>query len=233
MCGGPDLAGADRQAETGTGGEHRPIRVLLADDHPVVRQGLRTFLELQDDVEIVGEAADGPEAVAVAGRILPDVVLLDLVMPGMDGVEAIRGVRAASPGTRVVVLTTFSDDRMVVDSVKAGAAGYLLKDVRPPDLAEAVRAVHRGESVLHPRVAGKLMREVARPPRPGTLESLSERELDVLRLLASGLPNRDIAARLVLSEKTIKTHVSSILAKLEVKDRTQAALYAVREGLVE
>jgi NarL family two-component system response regulator LiaR len=216
-----------------TGGGGPRIRVLLADDHPVVRQGLRTFLELQDDVEIVGEAGDGAEAVAVAARALPDVVLLDLVMPGMDGVDAIRGVRSASPGTRVVVLTTFSDDRKVVDSIKAGAAGYLLKDVRPPDLAEAVRAVHRGESVLHPRVGGKLMREVARPPRACAVESLSERELDVLRLLATGLPNREIAARLVLSEKTIKTHVSSILAKLEVSDRTQAALYAVREGLVD
>lgn len=232
MTGGPDLAGGTDPA-AGATGRARRIRVLLADDHPVVRQGLRTFLELQEDVEIVGEAGDGAEAVAVAARTLPDVVLLDLVMPGMDGVDAIRGVRSASPGTRVVVLTTFSDDRKVVDSIKAGAAGYLLKDVRPPDLAEAVRAVHHGEAVLHPRVAGRLIREVARPPRACAVESLSERELDVLRLLATGLPNREIAARLVLSERTIKTHVSSILAKLEVSDRTQAALYAVREGLVD
>jgi NarL family two-component system response regulator LiaR len=207
------------------------IKVLIADDHPVVRQGLRTFLELQDDVEIAGEAASGAEAVALAGRLRPDVVLLDLVMPGMEGTEAIHGIRAASPSTRVLVLTTFSDDERVLRSVRAGAAGYLLKDVRPPDLVEAVRTVHRGEAVLHPSVAGKLMREVARPPRCQAVESLSERELEVLRLLATGASNQEIAATLVLSSKTVKTHVSSILAKLQVADRTQAALYAVREGL--
>jgi NarL family two-component system response regulator LiaR len=207
------------------------ITVLVADDHPVVRQGLRTFLELQDDLEVAGEAASGAEAVALAGRLRPDVVLLDLVMPGMEGTEAISDIRAASPSTRVLVLTTFSDDEKVLRSIKAGAAGYLLKDVRPADLVEAVRTVHRGDAVLHPSVAGKLMRELARPPRCHAVDSLSERELEVLRLLATGASNQEIAAKLVLSSKTVKTHVSSILAKLEVADRTQAALYAVREGL--
>jgi NarL family two-component system response regulator LiaR len=158
-------------------------------------------------------------------------VLLDLVMPGMEGTEAIRGIRAASPSTRVLVLTTFSDDEKVLRSVRAGAAGYLLKDVRPADLVEAVRRVHRGDAVLHPSLAGMLMREVARSPRCHAVDSLSERELEVLRLLATGASNQAIAAELVLSSKTVKTHVSSILAKLEVTDRTQAALFAVREGL--
>jgi len=202
---------------------------VVADDHPVVREGLRTFLGLQDDLEVVAEAGSGAEAVAVAGRALPDVVLLDLVMPGMDGVEAIQGILRASPATKVIVLTTFAADHHVLAAVRAGAAGYLLKDVRPAELVEAIRTVHRGEAALHPAVAGKLMREVARPAPP----PLSERELEVLRLLARGASNRDIAAALVLSEKTIKTHVSSILAKLRVADRTQAALYAVREGLAE
>jgi two-component system, NarL family, response regulator LiaR len=207
------------------------VSVLIADDHPVVRQGLRTFLETQEGLEVVAEAADGGEAVELARQLVPDVVLMDLVMHGLDGVEATRRIREASPATKVIVLTSFDDDEKVFPSIKAGAAGYLLKDVRPQDLADAVRRVHAGEALLAPSVAAKLMQEVAaeRPPANG----LTERELEVLRLLARGLPNKQIARELVVSEKTVKTHVSNILAKLHLSDRTQAALYAVREGLAE
>lgn len=209
------------------------IGILIADDHPVVRQGLRTFLELQDDLEILGEASDGEEAVAKVRELLPEVVLLDLVMPRLDGIEATRRIRAASPSTKVIVLTSFADDEKVFPSVKAGAAGYLLKDVEPQALVEAIRAVHRGEALLHPTVAAKLMQEVARGERRAPGEALTERELEVLGLIARGLANKEIARELVLSEKTVKTHVSNILAKLHLTDRTQAALYAVRERLVE
>jgi NarL family two-component system response regulator LiaR len=209
------------------------IRVLIADDHPVVRQGLRTFLRTQKDIEVAGEATDGEEAVAKARELRPDVVLLDLVMPRLGGVDALERIRAAAPAARVIVLTSFADDEKVFPSIKAGAAGYLLKDVPPSALAEAIRTVHRGEALLHPAVAAKLMQEYAeeRPPAPD--ERLTERERDVLRLVARGLSNKLIARELSVSEKTVKTHVSSILAKLEVADRTQAAVYALRQGLVE
>jgi NarL family two-component system response regulator LiaR len=208
------------------------ISVLVADDHPVVRQGLRTFLDTQDDLEVVGEASDGAEAVELVQRLLPDVVLMDLVMPGLDGVAATRRIREVSPSTKVIVLTSFDDDEKVFPSVKAGAAGYLLKDVRPQELAEAVRRVRAGEALLAPSVAAKLMQEVAggeRLPSAG----LTDRELEVLRLIARGLSNKLIARDLGVSEKTVKTHVSNVLAKLHLADRTQAALYAVREGLAE
>jgi NarL family two-component system response regulator LiaR len=208
------------------------ISVLLADDHPVVRQGLRTFLELQEDFELAGEAADGLEAVAKVEEALPDVVLLDLVMPQIDGIEAIRRIRAVSPATKVIVLTSFGDDDKIFPSIKAGAAGYLLKDVEPQALAEAIRRVHAGEGLLHPAVAARVMRELSDDSGSG-LAALTARELEVLRLLARGLANKAIARELVLSEKTVKTHVSNILAKLHLADRTQAALYAVRERLVE
>jgi len=208
-----------------------PIGILIADDHPVVRQGLRTFLETQDGLEVVGEASDGAEAAELAQQLLPDVVLMDLVMPGLDGVEATRRIRELSPSTKVIVLTSFDEDEKVFPSVKAGAAGYLLKDVRPQELAEAVRRVHAGEALLAPSVAAKLMQEVAGERQP--VSGLTERELEVLRLIARGLPNKLIAQELVVSEKTVKTHVSNILAKLHLTDRTQAALYAVREGLAE
>ncbi len=208
-----------------------PIGILIADDHPVVRQGLRTFLETQDGLEVVGEASDGAEAAELAQQLLPDVVLMDLVMPGLDGVEATRRIREISPSTKVIVLTSFDEDEKVFPSVKAGAAGYLLKDVRPQELAEAVRRVHAGEALLAPSVAAKLMQEVAGERQP--VSGLTERELEVLRLIARGLPNKLIAQELVVSEKTVKTHVSNILAKLHLTDRTQAALYAVREGLAE
>ena len=209
------------------------IGVLIADDHPVVRQGLRTFLELQEDVDVVGEACDGEEAVELAARLLPDVVLMDLVMPRTDGIEATRRIRAASPSTQVIVLTSFAEDEKVFPAVKAGAAGYLLKDVQPRELGEAIRAVRRGEALLHPAVAAKLMHEVAEGGREEAPGLLTARELEVLRLLARGLSNKAIAAELVVSEKTVKTHVSNILAKLHLADRTQAALYAVRRRLVE
>jgi NarL family two-component system response regulator LiaR len=206
------------------------ITILIADDHPVVRQGLRTFLEVQDDVELAGEASDGAEAVELARQSLPDVVLMDLVMPGVDGIEATRRIRDLSPSTKVIVLTSFDDDERVFPAIKAGAAGYLMKDVPPAELAEAVRRVHRGEALVAPSVAAKLMQEVAGRKPAGA--NLTERELDVLRLVARGLSNKLIARELVVSEKTVKTHVSNILAKLHLADRTQAALYAVRERLV-
>ena len=207
------------------------IAVLIADDHPVVRHGLRTFLETLDDVEVVGEAGNGAEAVEQAARLVPDVVLMDLVMPELDGVEATRRIRAESPTTKVIVLTSFDADEQVFPAIKAGAAGYLLKDVRPAELAEAVRKASRGEALLAPSVAAKLMQEVAGARSPAA--GLTERELEVLRLIARGLSNKMIARELVVSEKTVKTHVSNILAKLHLTDRTQAALYAVREGLAE
>jgi DNA-binding NarL/FixJ family response regulator len=207
---------------------------LIADDHPVVRQGLRAFLQLQEDLDIVGEAGDGMEAVAQVRKLRPDVVLLDLVMPHLDGIDAIRQIREAGPSTKVIVLTTFADDDKVFPAVKAGAAGYLLKDVEPRDLAEAIRTVHRGQGLLHPSIASKLMLEYAGEHRRAeTLEALTDREMDVLRLIAQGMTNREIAREFVLSEKTVKTHVSNILAKLRLADRTQAALYAVRNRLVE
>jgi NarL family two-component system response regulator LiaR len=207
------------------------ISVLIADDHPFVRHGLRTYLETLEDMEVLDEAADGAQAVALAERLLPDVVLMDLVMPELDGIEATRQIKAVSPATKVIALTSFDDDEKVFPAIKAGAAGYLLKDVRPAELAEAVRKASRGEALLAPSVAARLMQEVSgERTAPG---GLTDRELEVLRLIARGLPNKLIASELVVSEKTVKTHVSNILAKLHLSDRTQAALYAVRHGLAE
>jgi DNA-binding NarL/FixJ family response regulator len=210
------------------------IRVLIADDHAVVRQGLRTFLELQDDIEVTGEAADGEAAVAAAERLGPDVVLMDLVMPGVDGIEAIGRIRARSPATRVIVLTSFVDDDKVFPAVRAGAAGYLLKDVRPHELVAAIRTVHAGEALLHPTAAARLLEQFAADG--GSRRSpdvLTPREREVLGLIARGMPNKVIARELAIAERTVKTHVSNILGKLGLTDRTQAALYAVREGLVD
>ena len=209
------------------------ISVLIADDHPFVRHGLRTYLETLDDLEVVGEASDGAEAVELATRLLPEVVLMDLVMPELGGVEATRAIRAASPSTKVIVLTSFDDDEKVFPAIKAGAAGYLLKDVHPAELAEAVRRASRGEALLAPSVAARLMQEVAGEGGRPAGNDLTERELEVLRLIARGQANKVIARELGVSEKTVKTHVSNILAKLHLADRTQAALYAVREGLAE
>jgi DNA-binding NarL/FixJ family response regulator len=210
-----------------------PIRVFLADDHPVVRQGLRTFLDSRDGIEVVGEAGDGKTAVAAVERQKPDVVLMDLVMPGLGGLAAIELIRERAPETRVVVLTSFASDDQVIPAVQAGAAGYLLKDVEPAGLEAAIRIVHGGEALLDPQIAGRVMEEVARPSLGGDISLLTPREREVLRLLARGLSNRELADTLVVSEKTVKTHVSNILMKLGVHDRTQAALLAVREGLVD
>jgi NarL family two-component system response regulator LiaR len=209
------------------------IRVLIADDHAVVRQGLRTFLELQEDISVVGDAADGEAALAGVQRHEPDVVLMDLVMPGGGGVEAIRRLRELRPETRVLVLTSFLDDEKLFPAVRAGAAGYLLKDVEPSELVRAIRTVADGEALLHPAVAARLMEEFSDTERPVAEEALTAREREVLVLIARGLPNKQIALELGIAEKTVKTHVSSILGKLGLTDRTQAALYAVRAGLIE
>jgi two-component system, NarL family, response regulator LiaR len=203
------------------------IRVVLADDHAVVRQGLRTFLDLQEDIEVVAEASDGEEAVEAAARLDPDVVLLDLVMPGLDGLGALRRLREGR--ARVLVLTSFGDDDKLFAALRGGAAGYLLKDVQPTELVRAIRSAHAGESPLSPAIATRVVEEVA---QAGTAHhDLTPRELDVLALIARGRSNKVIARELGVAEKTVKTHVSHILAKLGVSDRTQAALYAVKQGL--
>ena len=215
------------------------IRVAIADDHAVVRQGLRTFLELQDDVEVVGEAADGAEAVELVARTEPDVVLLDLVMPRVDGIQAIGRIRERCPATRVLVLTSFADDHTVLPAVRAGAAGYLLKDVQPPELVAAIRTVNAGEALLAPAVATMLVEQLAAEEgaHNGAADApagphLTPRELEVLAELARGRANKAIAFELGVSERTVKTHVSNILGKLGFTDRTQAAVYAVEHGLV-
>lgn len=207
------------------------ISVLIADDHPVVRQGLHSFLQLQDDLEIVGEAADGLEAVEKVAELLPDVVLMDLVMPKVDGIAAIRRITALSPSTRVLVLTSFSDDEKVFSAIKAGALGYLMKDSSPADLADAIRAVYRGEPSLDPAIAKKLMEHLSKGEEVIAEGDLTLREKEVLRLIARGNSNREIAASLQISEKTVKNHVTNILQKLHLSDRTQAALYAVRRRM--
>jgi NarL family two-component system response regulator LiaR len=213
-----------------TGGRPQGIRVLVVDDHPVVRQGLRALLGTQTGIEVVGEAEDGAAAVAAADRLTPDVVLMDVVMPGMDGIEALRAI-AERPETRVVMLTSYGDQRRALEAVDAGASGFLLKDASPRDVVAAIRAAHRGEAVLHPSVAAGMLAE-RRRPRPAHAE-LTARELEVLRLIARGYANKRIAAELHVSEKTVKSHVSAVLRKLDVADRTQAAMYAVRERLAD
>jgi two-component system, NarL family, response regulator LiaR len=214
-----------------------PIRILIADDHAVVRQGLRTFLELQEDLEVVGDASDGEEAVAAARDERPDVVLMDLVMPGLDGVAATRRILASRPSTRVLALTSFVDDDRVLPAVRAGATGYLLKDVEPAELVRAIRTVHEGGVLLHPAVTERVMRELGEGPgaqeaaRPSA-PTLTPREHEVLESIANGSSNKLIARELGIAEKTVKAHVGSILRKLDVHDRTQAALRAVREGWV-
>ncbi len=205
------------------------IRVLLVDDHLVVRQGLKMVLGLEDDLEVVGEASNGEEAVVAARELAPQVVLMDLLMPVMNGVEAIRNIKANQPEIEIVALTSVLEDRLVIEAVEAGAMGYLLKETGPDTLFEAIRAASRGEVRLDPRARKRLLREVRTPEMR---ESLTARETDTLRLLARGLANREIAEELGVSEMTVKTHVSSILSKLDLKSRTQAALFALREGLV-
>ncbi|MFJ9648517.1 response regulator [Streptomyces sp. NPDC004244] len=205
------------------------IGVLLVDDHQVVRRGLRTFLEVQDDIEVVGEAADGEEGVARAEELRPDVILMDVTMPGTDGIEALRRLRALANPARVLVVTSFTEQRTVVPALRAGAAGYVYKDVDPDALAGAIRSVHAGHVVLQPEVAEALLSQEEQSGA-GRGGSLTEREQEVLALIADGRSNREIARALVLSEKTVKTHVSNILMKLDLADRTQAALWAVRHG---
>jgi two-component system, NarL family, response regulator LiaR len=205
------------------------IRILIADDHSMVRQGLRMFLELDPELEIVGEASNGDEAVRMARQLRPNVVLMDLVMPGMDGIAATREIRDALPQTEVLALTSVLEDDLVVGAVRAGAIGYLLKDVQGDELCRAIKAADAGQAQLAPQAAARLMQEISSPERP---ETLTERENEVLRLLSQGLSNKEIAQHLALGEKTIKTHVSHILGKLGVQSRTQAALAAMRLGLV-
>ncbi|MGW1379042.1 response regulator [Streptomyces sp. NPDC002446] len=209
----------------------RAIRVLLVDDHQVVRRGLRTFLEVQGDIEVVGEAADGTEGLAAAERLRPDVILMDVKMPGMDGIEALRKLREADNPARVLVVTSFTEQRTVVPALRAGAAGYVYKDIDPEALAAAIRSVHAGHVLLQPEVAGALLSQDEGNGGHGRGTSLTERESEVLGLIADGRSNREIARALVLSEKTVKTHVSNILMKLDLADRTQAALWAVRHGI--
>jgi NarL family two-component system response regulator LiaR len=209
-----------------------PIRVLIADDHAIVRKGIRALLSVKPDIEVVGEASDGAETVAQAQALRPDVILMDLVMPEMDGIEATRQIVEQQPGVRILVLTSFAADDKVFPAIKAGALGYLLKDSGPDDLVQAIHQVYRGEPALEPSIARKVLLELSQPPKePLTPEPLTERELEVLRLVAQGRSNRQIAQQLVIAEMTVRTHVSNILSKLHLASRTQAALYALKEGL--
>jgi DNA-binding NarL/FixJ family response regulator len=210
------------------------IRVLIVDDHAVVREGLRTFLGLQDGIEVVGEAADGVQAVEQAAALAPDVILMDLVMPRLDGVRAMRALHERAPQSRVIVLTSFLDDERLLPAIEAGAAGYLLKDVEPSELARAVRTAQAGEAVIDPTVAGRLLNTLAgpRPVQATDGDQLTPREREVLELIAAGRSNKRIALELGIAEKTVKTHVGHVLAKLGVTDRTQAAVLAVQRGLV-
>ncbi|WP_392841661.1 response regulator [Streptomyces sp. LN500] len=207
------------------------IRVLLVDDHQVVRRGLRTFLEIQDDIEVVGEAADGAEGVARSEELHPDVVLMDIKMPGTDGIEALRKLRQLENPAKVLIVTSFTEQRTVVPALRAGASGYVYKDVDPDALAGAIRSVYAGHVLLQPEVAGALLAQEDTGGGTGRGSTLTEREQEVLGLIADGRSNREIARALVLSEKTVKTHVSNILMKLDLSDRTQAALWAVRHGV--
>ncbi len=208
-----------------------PIRIFIADDHALVRSGIQALLETVDDLEVIGEAADGERAVASVLAQRPDVILMDLEMPVMDGIAAIERIMAQWPDARILVLTSFATDDRVFPAVKAGALGYLLKDSGPDALVEAIRQVQRGESSLHPKIARKLIQELARPAsQPPTVDPLTPREIEVLRLVAQGLGNQEIADELVIGEATVRSHVSSILSKLHLASRTQAALYALREG---
>jgi NarL family two-component system response regulator LiaR len=207
------------------------IRVLIVDDHSIVRKGIRALLATEPDLQVVGEAGDGAEAIRQVQAFQPDVVLMDLAMPRMDGIEATRQITTRQPGTRVLVLTSFAEEK-VFPAIQAGALGYLLKDSSPEELVQAICQVHRGEPWLEPSFARKVLTEISGPPKkPFTVDPLTEREMGILRLIAQGCSNREIAEELVIAEMTVRSHVSSILGKLHVASRTQAALYALKEGL--
>lgn len=208
------------------------IRVLIADDHAVVREGLHALIGTEPGMAVVGEASDGVEAVDQARALAPDVILMDLMMPRLDGIGAIEVIKGERPDARILVLTSFAEDEKVFGAIKAGALGYLLKEAAPPELLQAIRDVAAGEAALHPAIARKVIRELARPPDlPPTEEPLTDREVEVLALVAKGLSNQEIADTLIISERTVRTHVSNILDKLQLANRTQAALYALREGI--
>jgi len=210
----------------------RSVRVLVVDDHTIVRKGIRALLAEVGDIEVVGEASDGQEAMALADALSPDVILMDLVMPGVDGIEATRQITEHKPSSRILVLTSFAGDDKVFPAIKAGALGYLLKDSEPADLVQAVHQVYRGEPSLQPAIAQKVLREIQRPStRPPTPDPLTDREMEVLRLVAKGLSNPQIAEQLVITEATVRTHVSNILGKLHLANRVQATLYALQEGI--
>lgn len=211
-----------------------PITVLIVDDHEVVRQGVRAYLEAQDDFDVVGEAASGTEAIELAVEQIPDVVLMDLVMSGMDGVEATRNVKDISPRSQIVVLTSYHEDEHIFPALQAGAISYILKDIKMEDLADAIRRAAKGEATLHPRVAARVIRDIhsSKSEELNPFTELTPREIDVIKLIATGMPNSQIADELVISENTVKGHVSNILSKLHLADRTQAAVYAWRQGIV-
>ncbi len=212
-----------------------PITILIVDDHAVVRQGVRTLLDMHPDLQVVGEAESAEAALPLVEELVPDVVLLDLLLPGMNGVEATRQVKKISPRTQVVVLTSYAEDEHIFPALRAGALSYLLKDIRPRELAEGIRKAARGESMLHSRIAARMIQEVREAKRkvPPAFAELTPRELEVLQLLADGQTNAGIAAQLVLSEKTVRGYVSNILSKLHLEDRTQVAVFAWQQGLME
>ena len=214
----------------------KTIRLLLADDHAMVRKGLQVFLQTQPDLELAGEAASGQEAIDKTAELKPDVVLMDLAMPGLNGIEATKRIKEANPAVKVIVLTSFSDQDHALPAIRAGVNGYLLKDIEPEELVSAIRLVHEGQAALHPDVAGQLMSRLAGEEKPQAVAAeadseLTSRERQVLGLIASGKSNKEIAAELFITEKTVKTHVSHVLDKLGLNDRTQAAIYAVKQGI--
>lgn len=211
--------------------DNQPITILIVDDHYVVRQGLRSFLELFEDIRIVGEASGGAEAVDLALQLSPDIVLMDLMMPGMNGIEATRQINARCPSSKVIALTSFLADEQIYPALAAGASGYLLKNVSPTELAQAIRAVHQGKAELHPEVAKRIIDGLNSPKNVAEDHKLTPRELEVLGLIGGGLSNQEIAEKLVISQKTVKVHVSNILSKLNLSDRTRAAIYAIDNGI--